>query len=436
MFTGGPKPARSHLWRESGDYRKWFAADTCTSLATSLQEFAVPMIAQSVTGSPFLATLLNSIWSCISAALKIPGGVIQDKFDRRKLMIIWGVTGCAAFLILGAFGSVGMLSYPLLLLCVVFLAVRSGLLGSTSDTMLRGIVPDELLPKAMTLNQGRDAVTDIIGAPISGFLMGIGKAMPLWVNAALNGLEAIWASTITHYWHRDNSKQSTDPDSMEKDQSDAAPGVRDALGGLKWLLRDPFQFRGMISSAIPFACFNALLLITMLNISAQGNAAAAGIMNSMVSLGILGGSFLTSTLLKHVNGGHLMAAAYIIMSGSAIGVAISTNTWARLTFLTLSLVMLPAANAVGGGFLTLLINKGSMGRVFAGSALFETAANASVSFLAGLGSQYLGYQATALILAACIPISALVWLTAKGVLGIPKPEQWNNYITTMNYSKF
>ena len=43
------------LWRGT-DYGKWFVADSCTSLSSSIQGFALPLIAQTVTGSPAQAT--------------------------------------------------------------------------------------------------------------------------------------------------------------------------------------------------------------------------------------------------------------------------------------------------------------------------------------------------------------------------------------------
>lgn len=71
------------LWRGT-DYGKWFVADSCTSLSSSIQGFAMPLIAQTVTGSPAQATLLDSIMTIISSVLRLPGGVVQDKYDRKK----------------------------------------------------------------------------------------------------------------------------------------------------------------------------------------------------------------------------------------------------------------------------------------------------------------------------------------------------------------
>ena len=140
-------PLTSTLWCGLGQRNitvaadgKWFVADSCTSLSSSIQGFALPLIAQTVTGSPAQATLLDSIMTMISSVLRLPGGVVQDKYDRKKLMIAFGLIGFALFGICAALGWAGLLIYPVLMVLAICLGMGMiETIAAPAITFLSGI---------------------------------------------------------------------------------------------------------------------------------------------------------------------------------------------------------------------------------------------------------------------------------------------------------
>lgn len=140
-------PLTSTLWCGLGQRNitvaadgKWFVADSCTSLSSSIQGFALPLIAQTVTGSPAQATLLDSIMTLISSVLRLPGGVVQDKYDREKLMIAFGLIGFALFGICAALGWAGLLIYPVLMVLAICLGMGMiETIAAPAITFLSGI---------------------------------------------------------------------------------------------------------------------------------------------------------------------------------------------------------------------------------------------------------------------------------------------------------
>lgn len=82
----------TELWRGT-DYGWWLAADTSGAVGASLIAFAAPLIMLATTGSSAAATTTESICVVVQTVLGPAGGVIQDRYDRRTLMLIWGASG-------------------------------------------------------------------------------------------------------------------------------------------------------------------------------------------------------------------------------------------------------------------------------------------------------------------------------------------------------
>lgn len=415
------------LWKGS-DYGKWFVADTCTTISESMQGFFMPLIAQALTGSPSTAVLLESLNKWIVTGLRIPGGMIQDQADRKKLLMIEGVVGCLVFVLLGVAGYSGSAGLWVLLLAVVVLAVRDGLLGSTTNVMLRGIVPDHQLPKAMAANSARDSTCDILGGPLASILMQVSQWLPCVVCGVCELMQTVFTSRITRYWKKDGDG------SQPRRQSSRELWKR-AFDGIIWLLKDDFQRRSVFSSAMTSACFNSILLIAVLQQADNDGYLSASTLGVSISLGILVGSLFASRVVDRVNGGILILLYFLLMGVGSLGAALSGPLWLRCAFLFIALIMLPCGNAVGGGFSALLYSKEYMGRIFAGIALLESGLAALVTFLSGLAVHYWGTKATCIALAICVVVFSLPYLTYRGVLGLPKPDQWEEYIKRVGYAK-
>lgn len=153
------------LWQGT-DYAWWLTSDTSGALCDSIVTFTIPLVVLSITGSPATSSAVQGVWVALQVLLMIPGGVLQDRFDRRALMIWWGISGVAlCALALTSINGSGI-SWPVLAVVACALGIRDGLLGNTSNAMLRGIVPDEQLPKAMSLNSARDSLIGLIGSPL------------------------------------------------------------------------------------------------------------------------------------------------------------------------------------------------------------------------------------------------------------------------------
>lgn len=459
----------TELWRGT-DYGWWLAADTSGAVGASLIAFAVPLMMLATTGSSAAATTTESICVVVQAVLGLAGGVIQDRYDRRTLMLIWGASGvvlsavaAAAVMLFGnapktsghgvnganapAFGGPYAHVLPIALLCIVVLfSVRDGLLENTSNAMLRGVVPDEQLPHAMALNDARDSTVTLAGGPLGGLLMTVGHAVPFLTSAVLSVLGMVSAWRIRRYWKRatvDDSGHSGNADDAADDAIDvsgaitAAPRWRDALDGMIWLLHDWFQRHLIIAATMVTGASNAFLLLTALDISQGGSQLiSAGFINAASAVGMLLGALMASQLVNRVPGGVLVGVMFALLAAGFTGAALVPSMVGKAIFVACSVLALPAGNAVLGGLSNTLVGKDKLGRVGAGSMVLQYGAYGVAVALAGWGMQTIGYGPTCLILAAVLVAAAAYALTMRSLITLPTPDRWAEHIQRWSIAQF
>ena len=459
----------TELWRGT-DYGWWLAADTSGAVGASLIAFAVPLMMLATTGSSAAATTTESICVVVQAVLGLAGGVIQDRYDRRTLMLIWGASGvvlsavaAAAVMLFGnapktsghgvnganapAFGGPYAHVLPIALLCIVVLfSVRDGLLENTSNAMLRGVVPDEQLPHAMALNDARDSTVTLAGGPLGGLLMTVGHAMPFLTSAVLSVLSMVSAWRIRRYWKRatvDDSGHSGNADDAADDAIDvsgaitAAPRWRDAPDGMIWLLRDRFQRHLIIAATMVTGASNTFLLLTALDISQGGSQLiSAGFINAASAVGMLLGALMASQLVNRVPGGVLVGVMFALLAAGFTGAALVPSMVGKAIFVACSVLALPAGNAVLGGLSNTLVGKDKLGRVGAGSMVLQYGAYGVAVALAGWGMQTIGYGPTCLILATVLVAAAAYALTMRSLITLPTPDRWAEHIQRWSIAQF
>lgn len=459
----------TELWRGT-DYGWWLAADTSGAVGASLIAFAVPLMMLATTGSSAAATTTESICVVVQAVLGLAGGVIQDRYDRRTLMLIWGASGvalsavaAAAVMLFGnapktsghgvnganapAFGGPYAHVLPIALLCIVVLfSVRDGLLENTSNAMLRGVVPDEQLPHAMALNDARDSTVTLAGGPLGGLLMTVGHAVPFLTSAVLSVLGMVSAWRIRRYWKRatvDDSGHSGNADDAADDAIDvsgaitAAPRWRDALDGMIWLLCDRFQRHLIIAATMVTGASNAFLLLTALDISQGGSQLiSAGFINAASAVGMLLGALMASQLVNRVPGGVLVGVMFALLAAGFTGAALVPSMVGKAIFVACSVLALPAGNAVLGGLSNTLVGKDKLGRVGAGSMVLQYGAYGVAVALAGWGMQTIGYGPTCLILATVLVAAAAYALTMRSLITLPTPDRWAEHIQRWSIAQF
>lgn len=435
------------------NYYRWLVADTSAQLGTSIRQFALPVLVVLAGGSNTQAGTLFAVSSLIAGILALVGGVIIDRYDRRKLFLIFCALGVIIFGAASLWLLLNPVTWALLLLIAILTGTRSGLLGNTSNVMLRHIVPSQELPRAMAVNQGRDASIELGGPLLGGLLAGFG-ALATFVTEAVLGLIALVNGYFLPRCAPDEDeaptgggaepvKQVGTSSQMVETGATKAPSVwrragtkmRDLLveagGGIVVIKRNSILTISVLLSALFFPLLNGIIFALVLSAVNSGKApVSAAFFNGSVAVGVLLGSVLAGYLTQKLRTGHIIMMAFILPVIFATLALAAPNFWMRLLALAPMLVLLPSGNAAFGGFMMKLIPKDMLGRVFAFLQVLGVAVGPLVGLFVGAGLDRYSLHLTAGTLIAIMALVSLGSLV-PALRNIPTPDKWDEYLAQM-----
>jgi len=240
-----------------------WVGDVVSGFGSQATTVAMPLLVLSLTGSPAKAGIVGFARSLAYALTPLPAGVLVDRFDRRRLMIV-----CAAGRALTMGSVVLMLALghpPLVQLLVV--AFANAMLWSVSLIAERGLLPGvvatNVLPDAVALNEAREAVAVIGGPPLGGALFGIARGLPFVADTAsflAAGLAVLGVRVAP----------------VDEPRTSARDGPMEAIrAGLSWLWRAPFLRDGSLLYAAANVTLSSVELLALLIARRYGASSAA-----------------------------------------------------------------------------------------------------------------------------------------------------------------
>ena len=152
---------------------------------TQLRLVAIPYQIYVITGSSLDVGLIGLFQAVPLISLALFGGVIADRVDRRRLLIVTqiGLAACSAALALGT--QLGFASVAYLYAFTAIGAAFSALDGPARGALTPSLVQRDQLPAAMALNQVLFQTAAIGGPAIAGVvILTFGIAGAYWIDVA------------------------------------------------------------------------------------------------------------------------------------------------------------------------------------------------------------------------------------------------------------
>lgn len=210
---------------------------------------AGPLLVASLTGDPFLVSLAYVVEFVPSLVLGAYAGVIVDRVDRRRMVIVVNVIRAAVIAILAGTIVTGYVSIALVLLTLLVLATAETFGDLASSSLLPRLVPREGLGLANARLNGTYLIPNqLIGPPIGAFLFAAGAAVPFVANALTYLAGAILVSRIA-------SSLAARPERARQEGDGSQAAIRgiwhELVEGFRWLLAHP-PMRTLVLTIVAF----------------------------------------------------------------------------------------------------------------------------------------------------------------------------------------
>lgn len=200
MPVGGPEaPAGQRTGRfdalRSAAFRKLFIGGLFTFLTMQMAGVSRAWMAFELTGTN---TGLGGVMFAFGAAsiFAIPaGGVLADRFDKRRIMLAAGLLQTLTPLLLGAAVAAGVGAYWMLIGASLIQGVVISVLAPARLAFMAEVVDRRVVTNAVFLSTGTVQLTRVFGPALAGWMIGaalFGLAGAFFASAALGALSLVF----------------------------------------------------------------------------------------------------------------------------------------------------------------------------------------------------------------------------------------------------
>ena len=396
-------PDRSGSLRTNRDFRLIFMAAAVSKFGTQVSYIAVPLLAvTALHASAGQVGLLGTLATAAFLLVGLPAGALVDRMRRRRVQIVADLVRAALLGSVPLAWWTGHLTLAQLYLVVLLTGVGTVFFDVAAQSILPQVVGRDGLVSANSLLGSTDAVNQVAGRSVGGFLVQLLSA-PLAV--AVNAGTYLWSAACLV------RLRYTEPQPVRK------PGAhlwREVAEGIGFVARHPILRPLAVAGALTNLSVQLnviimpLVFVEMLHLS-------AGMLGLYLAVGGVG-VFLGSVSARPIGGwlGHGRAMWVVGLVTAPLKFVIPLIDRGPLLWLAaggwlLATLQVGINNVLQVSFRQRATPDGLLGRMNATMRFLLTGAVALGSGLAGLLGQYAGLRATLWVGAAGL---ALVWVPA------------------------
>ncbi|MEU2799163.1 MFS transporter [Streptomyces sp. NPDC007027] len=331
--------------RSNRDFRLLWLSGLFAALGGQMTAVALPLLILKETGSAVRAGAVGTVAVCAVLITMLPGGVLADRVERRRLMRLCDAGSLAAVTALAVAVWNGHAPMALVLLVAASGAVLNSVYAPAAFGLMRAVVPPDQMSTATARLQARTATARLVGPLVGGALFGVHPALPF--TAQFLGL---FLSTLCVALVRTRSEA--------RSRAGSVFSRRELTAGLSFLWRLPYLRTVLLVFGLGMNfSFGALTFTALAVFSDSGRSGlGGGFVITCVSAGALVGALIAPRFAaeRHVRAlvvttcwscvGTAAVLAWLsspVIAGLLCALCMCLSTVASIGFLATLLVVTP-----------------------------------------------------------------------------------------------
>ncbi len=311
-------PARVLAALRSPLFRRYSAGVLLSLIGNWVEAAAYGYVVLLLGGSAATLGLIGFLNTIPNLVFALPAGALADRYDRRKLLLIFQSLNMALAAALAVTWQTGTLTVGLL----GVLAVLGGILGTLSfapfQAMLAAMVPRRDLESAVAINSLSLQVARFVGPAIAGFLLAV--ASPTWVFGVNAASFVAVLGTLA----------------LLPSSRPVRSAATQAGGAISEAFRYVFGQRSLAAMMVLMVVAGlfgtppvAFMIPAIVRYNLHAGAGTLGAITAAIGLGSLLGSIALLRLSGRPNKGEPFVG-FVVTGAALAGIGASTNTWLSL----------------------------------------------------------------------------------------------------------
>lgn len=385
------------------NFRFLFANGVISQAGGWIQQITMNWLVYNLTHSGTMLGTLSTIRSVTSLGMIPVAGVLTDRVEHRKLMMI---TNAWLFFVTFLFGLVlvyGKTEVGYLFAFAFFAGLPYTIDNTVKQVVIFDLIPRKVTPNAIALLLTGSAVMRSIGPAVGGFLI-------LWKGPGGNFLVQAGAYALIAI----SIMQLRFPE--QKYDVKPSSALQNIKEGLRYVAKErvtrTFVFMGFILPIFTIPVFTILPPIFAVKVFGDGSARILSYLMAAMGVGSIFGGIFAAALSRLERRGLVQLASLFMLALSLIGFAFCTDLWLALLLLVFGGFFESIFLTSNQILLQLSIPDELRGRVTSVLTL-NVALSPVGGLIAGIGSDMLGGPKMITIVlagtAACIAVLVLIF---------------------------